>query len=518
MNFRNALIMSLMLVLGGLYLLKFDSLRENEGPGSGENHPFSGLKIEDFRSLSVTIPNGPKAGSFTAAAASGTATGEFFLTDPQGVPVEKPVLESMLKALVDLHIKNRVEASDIEGDMAVYGLKNPLLKVSFSANDLTHNLEFGGKHAISGRRYVRIDTKPDIYLVDDLTFAALTKTKLDVRDHRPLKFNTAKVSQLIVRRADGELRFVGGLEQEGWKLQYSPPANTQIASKQEFTADQKLVREIISKLTRIKAKDFPAAGIEAAKDFGLDSPKLRIEIVGPEPLIVSIGEVENKNTESINANDNEEELVRERFNYYLNVTGEKWVYQVSQSIVAVLNQPVETFRDKAPFSSLVRDKISRVLISKNSGNVEFFTLARGADLKSSKWKVEDSLSVVSSTGANSAEGSPTQISNWLEKIVNFRVLSYPGVGQKNWAKIQIDRPEYEIEIITAGMDKGVKLILANEVESSTDEQSGGEDAPRYGAVKFSDDSLIPIVLSALDFRELVKEKSYFLATKPNPGS
>ena len=517
--------MALVLVLGGVYLLKFDALRGNEGRGSGENHPFSGLEIKDFSSLSVTIPSGPKAGSFTAATATGPAAGDFLLADPQGVPVEKPVLESMLKALVDLHIKNKVEASDIEGDVAVYGLKNPLLKVSFSAKGLTHTLEFGGKHAISGRRYVRIDTRPDIYLVDDLTFAALTKTKLDVRDHRPLKFNTAKVSQLVVRRPDGELRFVGGLEQVGWKLQYSPPPNSQITTKQEFTADQKLVSEIISKLTRIKAKDFPQAGIEAAKSFGLDSPKLKVEIVGPEPITVSIGEVENKSADSDKnagnpADDNTEDetdLVRERFNYYLNVTGEKWVYQVSQSIVAVLNQPVETFRDKAPFSSLERDKVSRVLISKNSGNAEFFTLVREADPKTPKWKVEDSVLGVSSTGANSSDGNPIQISSWLEKIGNFRVLSYPGVGQKNWAKIQIDRPEYEIEIIPAGENKGVKLILANEVESSSDDKSNSGDAPRYGAVKFPDDSIIPIVLSAIDFRELFKEKSYFLATKPKPG-
>ncbi len=208
------------------------------------------------------------------------------------VGIDRASTIRFFQALKMLHPAHKIEDGEISDKPEIFGFDHPDLTITLRTNQPGSELytfNFGKKHQFTGRRYLRVNSDPSVYLVDEQAYLAVKKQRADLELKAPFRFDTSLVDGLEIRSSFGSISLArsGG----GWTVASASGARAQ--------ADMTIVGDLLAALSNQQAEEsivLDADGVSPkAGDYGLDRPKAVVEIhfaakAEPNPLELSYGE------------------------------------------------------------------------------------------------------------------------------------------------------------------------------------------------------------------------------------
>lgn len=269
--------------------------------------------------------------------------GEWRLLAPVRAAADRGAVETLLDRLDSAR---RARTLEVE-DPAKYGLDAPGVRVAIQdAAGKREEVAIGASNDFDGSVFVR-DAQRKVVTAPGSLRTALDKRPFHLRDKRIVVFGADALASLEL---SGGVRLE---RQEGsWML---------VGDARE-RADEEEVESLIRALQDLRATAFAAEEPEDLAPFGLDDPRLRIELQleQGEPLSLAFGERDGK------------AFVR---------LGEGPVAEIASSIWEKLEKDHDTLRDRRLFS-YDSSQVARVVVEKDGGRLE---LERGPD----GWRIPD---------------------------------------------------------------------------------------------------------------------------------
>ena len=205
--------------------------------------------------------------------------------------LEKSKIEALTTALAELESVKFIPAKDLEADLGIYGLTNPEVTLTVKVNQNTTILSFGKKNDFVGARYVKIDGKEGLYLVNDALFDVANKNPADFRDKTPVSFSDDEVKSVLISSVQNKLR-IEPTKDHGFRI--VEPINV--------VAQNYSVFDLYRNLRNLQAELF----IDSPTDlsvYGLSTPQNIIEIQSTkDPLKITVGSKNDKEFFQINSN------------------------------------------------------------------------------------------------------------------------------------------------------------------------------------------------------------------------
>lgn len=482
------------------------------------------------------------------------------LADPKGATTDRVALRSLLNTLVGLTSHNTIIGAEVEKDQDIYGLSQPELRLVFHDGSGEHTLLFGKQHSFSGRRYAQLQGNERIFLVDDSSFQALNKTKDEVRDRHPIKFQLDKVREFQVTgsRVSGKgptdgLVLTKDPARDSWQIGYQRSLNNITVD-----ADGVLVKEILSGLLHLTVKQFenpltPAQG--TLSSYGLDTPKLRVEIRSfpdgsltqnaqmlagkqEESLVLLFGEHERTATVPKEPEEGASSITE----YYFQIQGNDSVFEFSAKgakgrFYTQLQQPLDFFREKTPFKNIQPQQITKVTVTKRPqlGKIEDrFSLVQKTNGRGNvEWKFIREANSPALTKAQKQNSAPfsknantQKVEEWLEKITHLQVLSFltenldleeeTHMASTLDIEFTTDQAYFALafkEPVVPVNNEGkhaVEKHLPLEGQPASNDPLKRETPPRYGIVVLKGGEKKQVVLSFADWVDLNRSEAFFV--------
>jgi len=492
MNLKKFLFMSLCLVLGALYLWKY----ENEHPAVQETNVtkvdiFPGLTPENTTKLSVVRPGS----SYSLVRSEGAARWQ--LRRPEGARADEGKIASMLKALSALKSQNVLEKGEVDADQSIYGLQPPDLVLTVEGSYGKKVVSFGKKLPISGRRYLQPENDGRVFLVEEPIFALFNIDPDQVRDHLPIRFEAEKIDQLEVSRTGKEpLTFTRAAD--GWKVQFEGGG---------FRVDDTLMASKLNDLRRVRVKSFVDEPSDVVALYGLAKPRVVVKLHGTgafeggaESLTIEIGE-------GISIGTAEQEglpAVAASTGYYIRLSGDPIVYEVARPFYGEFLQPPEYFRPRSPFASL-KGKIERIDLE--LGGKAAGTLKRSGE----KWELEED--------GKEVPAASDRTNGWLNTLHDLRVVSYGAIKDSANPETGLQNPAAKYRIILKDRPAPLLILLGGAVHAADASNEpgasseSGEQAPRWIAVSQEDGALVPAIIDHGTYEQLYRDRQYFAAVE-----
>ncbi len=483
MSSRRIIVMGMVLLVGMLYALRFESAPTSDQAKDQPKPVFRGLAAESISAIAVSEPKGDYRLEKNNA-------GTWLLTSPPDTGVEKEVVEKLTETLAALQTQGSLPAAELQRNMADYAFEKPQLAFRISSKQGEHSLLFGKRHPFLPLHYAQTDNKAEVLLIGALDFQALNKSKADVREHAIFHFSADQIEELKItlpedketklrRAADGKWFFS---DEEG-----------------EFEADPNVARDTAADIAQIQAKSFVDDPNAKLNTFGLEPPAVKVSL----KLKGKTERIEFRAGEYDQPKDGEQKVLKRAFS--LKLETEPTIYEVGRRFYSDLIQGSVHFRDKTPFDSITPQSITSLTVRQQiATGYQEFLLERSGEGQASSW------SIVSRNSGENQLRSPAdkeKVESWTKRVLAFQLLSYLEPGETGSADYGLSSPFAEIEINTAEGRK--KLVFGNLIRPKKSDV--GEAAPRYGAVR-PGDYFFPVVISAADWTDLCQPSSYFAAT------
>lgn len=172
---------------------------------------------------------------------------------------------------------------DQPGDLSVYGLDSPRLRVRIRlSGSEERTIEFGDELA-NKSSYVRVGDRPGVYEVGEYTYRNLDKTPRDLRDKTVLPFDVDSLQSIDVTRKDGgQYRIVRS-------------GDTWTVEGLDGTPKPDALHEYVGDVHDLKGFEIIADDPEELASYGLDSPRLRIVLAGEDGELgtILLGQIPN---------------------------------------------------------------------------------------------------------------------------------------------------------------------------------------------------------------------------------
>ena len=512
--------MALLLGAGGFYVWRFDSdLRLPGGAEAGNREDkllLPDLKLAEIDRIGVIRANGSWSVLRTSTVPApqdpfGNVV-QWELKRPKGAPVEPVKVETMVRALAGLKIRNTIEPKEIVGDESVYGLTPPAVVLQLDGRFGKQVVSLGEKHPISGRRYVQIDGDERLFLTEDSIFSLLDVEADSLRISQVLAFDPKQVKKVIAIRDDGDVLSLEMVnERRDWKI----TSNAGV-----IEADGSQVQRALGQLAKAKVKRFVDDTPETLAFFGLARPKLIISLVfdrpsgaaaTPTPLaeatvtpegegtdgeesyfprkkvddrvVIQIGE--GINTDALLPPTPGETQLRSKASYFGKLSGVKTIFEFGRSYFSDFIQPGDHFRTKFPFRGIGPDSFGTIRL-KFGGAQKGQAELRWAGSKGWTIGAPDATD-----GAAAKELSIDALAKLLDAVRRLRVVSYTTLPDQ-MESTGLSDPELEIELVQRNAETSYTIRLGNALpaagESSPALDVGdptmekAEAPPRYGAI------------------------------------
>ncbi|MDZ7316964.1 MAG: DUF4340 domain-containing protein [candidate division KSB1 bacterium] len=313
MKFKNTLILAVILAIGigGVVLMNKQDKRREETKKSEE-------KVLEFETGDIQrvalLQSGIEAVKDSLS---------WRITQPVQTEADKSAIETLINSVKSAR-KERIISSD-PSEYSVFGLQPPLHTLVLARASRIDTLYIGDDSPTGSYVFARLSGSPDVFLTSTWVRTQAEKTLFDLRNKAVLGFETFQVRSLQLQNRHG--RFA--LEKQGgeWK----------ITSPIQAAADKSEVEKVINRLQSERMRSIVVEQAEDLKSYGLDAPKVRVELALGENLArktLLIG----KATED---------------KYYARDESRPMVFLVDSSFVSVLNPTLFDLRDKklAKFAS-----------------------------------------------------------------------------------------------------------------------------------------------------------------------
>jgi len=227
--------------------------------------------IEALNQPAVTVRRAAAAGEPAAAPPAGGAP--WAIVAPAEIASDTSEIESFINEIPNL------QSTPVEGDTPLaaseYGLDAPQKTFRFKLRDgQTVALLLGNQNITGTSKYGKLDSSPNVFLIETASATVLDKTLFNLRDKRaiPVAVDAARQIEVEFNYKDGAQAGTGRLvlakQQDGnWHL-------TEPAVRTDFGSSNYFVTSLSGAVMSSVAEEAPAA----IARFGLDRPAIRLTV------------------------------------------------------------------------------------------------------------------------------------------------------------------------------------------------------------------------------------------------
>lgn len=344
MRFRSTLILALLFLGLGVYVyfVEFEKAAKE-----GEKQTLLDFAADDVARVTLTYPD--------REIVVERKDGAWKLTAPIEAAADETAVTNLVRAVADCEVKKTID--DPPEDLSPYGLEPPKVTVSVKLKDRDlPAIRVGKTTPVGFSTYLQRADEKKLYLTTSAFQSGMDKQVKDLRDKKILDLDEETVRLVMLQRPAGSVAL--RKDDGGWHV-VEPVA---------YDADQEAVRRFLSALRSLRAKDFPSEDDADLTPFGLDHPRLTIELATAEdaaPMRILFGK------------ESDDKSV------YVKIGDRPTIYAVGEWAYRDADKNVNDFRDKKILPAEAAE-VREIRVARADG--ETFALARG---KEGAWSMKD---------------------------------------------------------------------------------------------------------------------------------
>ena len=280
----------ILLALGGVFYYldqqPAETSSSSDEPPKKKLFAFEAGQVEEF---TIEAPNQPATTVRRVAAAAADPSGappaganaaEWEIVAPAEIAPDSSEIRSFLEEIPKL------ESTPIEGgpplEPSEYGLDNPQKVFRFKLKDGKTEVFSIGKENITGSsKYGKLESSPDLFLLDSANTRILEKTLFDLRDKRAIPLNLENAQQIEVEfdykgqqgSQSAQSRRFGLTKQSNGNWELTLPA-----VRTDYGSSNYFVTALRGAVMGSVAEETP----RALTRYGLDRPSIRLTVKTPD--------------------------------------------------------------------------------------------------------------------------------------------------------------------------------------------------------------------------------------------
>lgn len=348
-KFYSTAVALLILVLAGSYYLFFEKGAEQKE--QQQSRLFLALKKEQIVSVDLVYPD-------LTIVLSRHDEHWYLIKKDKRYKADSFTVDTVVDAIVDL--KEGIQVSEVDDNLAQYGLIDPIAKVRFSADGNEHSIVIGGNSPVGSGVYVKQAGKSGVILSDSsLVWPFMDRKFNDLRDREIINLD----ENLITR-----VRFEAGGFSKSFDKKGGRWDGSNIADYIEL--NQLQIEGIVRSFSDLRVVGFESDEPKSLSDYGLDKPGAVLTITeGDRQITYSFG---NR---------------KEEADYYMKLGGRPSVYLVSSHNFDQLPHSINDLRIKQLFN-IKEDEVASATIENNGRVIDLKKLNGSWSIKDSEGQVE----------------------------------------------------------------------------------------------------------------------------------
>jgi hypothetical protein len=455
MQFRNTLIVLVLLVIVGGYILLFQFAKPEDATKKLFN-----VKADDITSVTLKYPGQEIEVRRT--------DGVWKMVKPLQTDADKSAIGTLTREIADADIKRVVD--EHPANLAPFGLDKPAVTLVVGTKDKTFpGVEVGKNAPIGYSVYVKTTDKPGVMLTSGGFGPGTKRTVSDLRDHTLMSFNADDVSKLVIRQG-GSAPVELHKEQGKWE----------IVKPAKYQADSDRVHTMLASLANARIDDFTTDNPSNVAQYGLANPALEVSVyTGP-------GQSQQSLLFGKKAGSKDDYYVRR---------GEKPnVYTVHNYVYNDADKSLNDLRDRTVLA-FDPAKVEQVKVT-NAGKT--FALEQHGG----KWSEVD--------GARS-DADPAKVRQFIDRMHDLKADSIVQDSTEHLEKFGLNSPNEEVTLL--GKDaKPLGTVKLARIERHNENDKNGPARTDYYAMSSASPTVYK--LFEYDYSDLVKTPDQFAAPKP----
>ena len=417
MNWRNTLILAILVVAGGAYFRFVEMKRPSteEAREQAQNVVnFDRSKIDG-----IVIKNGDQQIEIRRR------ENKWRLETPIKDQADGALVENLLSDLETWQKEGTIPAKVIEADkseLTEYGLNNPKLKLKLLGQGRPPEILFGKDAALEGRMYVRLQNSKEAFLAKQSVRKDIDKKPEEFRDRKLTDLTTAQVRRILLKTPAGEME----LEKEGDHWGIIKPLRAR--------ADDGRVGDLISRITSARIQQFVADDRGDLRPYGLAEPRGSITLFDQaekKDQKVEIGEsikVFGREDKGQTLQIGSPATAGEKDQIYVRFTPRGSVYTLPKKTEEILNRKPADLRDNhlVRIDTNILDRITidgpgkgKTLLARKDGN----------------WTIATRNNAPADSGA---------VQRLIDTLQNERVTRFVEDVASNLPKYGLDKPQIQL--------------------------------------------------------------------------
>lgn len=290
MSFKRSLFFLAILAAIGGYIWKVELPREDAEERA--ELALGGLGRKDIQEVEVKASSGVV--TLEAPSADAADSGDkWSIKGMSTALLDAGAVNALLSAVESTKLENKIPAAEAETDLSVYGLSTPVATLRVRARSgAVVGLQLGKENPYVQKRYLKIEDKPDIFMVSATLLPAIDRSPNDLRDKTPVPFFESQLASLSLltsgKKAGADTSVqLESLNDGGWK----------IVQPTLYAASTAAMTELIRAIRMLEAVEF-YDNPESRSRFGLTAPLVQIRATYKDsaraPFEASIGQGKDK--------------------------------------------------------------------------------------------------------------------------------------------------------------------------------------------------------------------------------
>jgi len=458
MQFRNTLIVLVLLILVGGYIYFFQAGKPEE-----ETKKLFNIKADDITKIVLQYP-----GQEIEVERSG---GSWKLVKPIKVDADTSALNTLTHEIADADVKRIVDEHPT--NLALYGLDKPNATVLVSTKNKTFpGIEVGRTTPIGYSVYIKAKDNPAVMLTSGAFGPGTKRTVSDLRDHTLMSFKVDDVNKFVITQ-QGQPPVEVEREQGLWK----------IVKPAKYNADPDGVRMLLSSLSNSRIDDFTADNPANVAQYGLDKPSLEVSVfTGPAQSRQSL-------------EFGKKETAPGKDDYYVRRGEKPDVYAVHSYLFTDANKGLNDLRDRTVLA-FDPDKVEQIKFT--SGGKSFAVAHAGGD----KW---------TETDGGKSDADPVKVRQFLDRLHTLKAESIVQDSTANLEKFGLNSPNEQVVFL--GKDgKSMGTVKLARIERHNENNKNAPARTDYYTLSSASPTIYKIF--EYDYSDLIKKPDQLTAPKP----
>jgi hypothetical protein len=458
MQFRNTLIVLILLVLVGGYIYFFQAGKPEE-----ETKKLFDINADDITRLVLKYPGQEIEIEKT--------DGAWKMVKPIKTDADSAAATTLTHEVASADVKRTVD--EHPSDLKLFGLDKPAATVVVSTKDKTYpGVEVGKSAPIGYSVYIKTTDNPAVMLTSGGFGPGTKRTVSDLRQHTLMSFKVDDVNKLVVRQGDSA---PVELEKDQGKWKIVKPA--------KYDADNERVRTLLGSLSNARIDEFPSDNPSNLAQYGLDKPAVEVSVFsGP-----------GQSRQSLQFGTKESGPGKD--DYYVRRGEKPNVYTVHTYVFTDADKGLNDLRDRTVLA-FEPDDVEQVKVTSNGKS---FTVAKG---EGGKW---------TETDGGKSDADQIKVRQFIDRLHDLKAETIAQDSAANLEKFGLNAPGEEVVISGKG-GKAMGSVKLARVERHNENDKNGPARTDYYALSSASPTVYKIF--EYDYTDLIKTPDQLTSPKP----